>query len=39
LTNNPESMLRFWQQDVGLPFDHVPPVTRLQCPGDAGSVR
>ena len=29
-TNNPEPMLRFWQQDVGLRFDHVLPVRRGQ---------
>ena len=29
-TNNLEPMLRFWQQDVGLRFDHVLPVRRGQ---------
>jgi catechol 2,3-dioxygenase-like lactoylglutathione lyase family enzyme len=29
-TNNLEPMLRFWQQDVGLCFDHVLPVRRGQ---------
>jgi hypothetical protein len=27
-TNNLEPMLRFWQHDVGLRFDHVLPVRR-----------
>jgi hypothetical protein len=29
-TNDLEPMLRFWQQDVGLRFDHVLPVRRGQ---------
>ena len=29
-TNNLEPMLRFWQQDAGLRFDHVLPVRRGQ---------
>jgi catechol 2,3-dioxygenase-like lactoylglutathione lyase family enzyme len=29
-TNNLEPMLRFWQQDVGLRFDHMLPVRRGQ---------
>src|ERR1700722_15551223 len=29
-TNNLEPMLRFWQQDVGLRFDHALPVRRGQ---------
>jgi catechol 2,3-dioxygenase-like lactoylglutathione lyase family enzyme len=29
-TNNLEPMLRFWQQDVGICFDHVLPVRRGQ---------
>jgi lactoylglutathione lyase len=29
-TNNLEPMLRFWQEDVGLRFDHVLPVRRGQ---------
>jgi lactoylglutathione lyase len=29
-TNNREPMLRFWQQDAGLRFDHVLPVRRGQ---------
>ena len=29
-TNNLEPMLRFWQHDVGLRFDHVLPVRRGQ---------
>jgi catechol 2,3-dioxygenase-like lactoylglutathione lyase family enzyme len=29
-TNNLQPMLRFWQQDVGLRFDHVLPVRRGQ---------
>jgi hypothetical protein len=27
-TNNLEPMLRFWQQDVAIRFDHVLPVRR-----------
>jgi len=27
-TNDLEPMLRFWQQDVGLRFDHLLPVPR-----------
>jgi lactoylglutathione lyase len=40
-TNNLEPMLRFWQQDVGLRFDHVLPVRRGQKQyrhGEQGSV-
>ena len=29
-TNNLEAMLRFWQQDVAVRFDHVLPVRRGQ---------
>src|SRR6201984_2937175 len=29
-TNNLEPMLRFWQEDAGLRFDHVLPVRRGQ---------
>ena len=29
-TNNLEPMLRFWQQDAGLRFDHVLPVRHGQ---------
>jgi catechol 2,3-dioxygenase-like lactoylglutathione lyase family enzyme len=29
-TNNPEPMLRFWQQDAAIHFDHVLPVRRGQ---------
>src|SRR6185295_6775644 len=29
-TNNLEPMLQFWQQDVGIRFDHVLPVRRGQ---------
>ncbi|WP_338831226.1 VOC family protein [Bradyrhizobium sp. 27S5] len=29
-TNNREPMLRFWQQDAGLRFDHVQPIRRGQ---------
>ena len=29
-TNSLEPMLRFWQEDVGLRFDHVLPVRRGQ---------
>jgi lactoylglutathione lyase len=29
-TNNLESMLRFWQHDAGIRFDHVLPVRRGQ---------
>src|SRR5580704_5327148 len=29
-TNRPEPMLQFWQQQVGLRFDHVLPVRRGQ---------
>ena len=29
-TNNLEPMLRFWQQDAGLRFDHVLPIRRGQ---------
>ena len=29
-TNNLEPMLRFWQQDAGLRFDHMLPVRRGQ---------
>ncbi|WJR75560.1 VOC family protein [Bradyrhizobium sp. NP1] len=29
-TNDLESMLRFWQEDVGLRFDHVQPIRRGQ---------
>jgi len=30
-TNDLEPMLRFWQQDAGLRFDHLLPIRRGFC--------